>query len=677
MTRLPFLFLLAFAALAAHAQDPASEVGDLEALLSEEVETAATHRRDAAEAAASVSVITADEIDRLGYRTLADILSTVRGLYVTDDRTYTYVGGRGFGRPSDYNQRIALFIDGVPLKNGFADSAPLGLVLGVPLSAIDRVEVRRGPGSTLYGTGAMFAVVNVVLKDTRTLDGVRTAATAGAYGSYGVEAFASTDLPGGVGVSLALHGLDEEGPDPAFAEFDSPATPGGVAEGIDYTQSYGAIAAVEGGPFRLDVRYGQRTEGIVVPAPFAAYGADAPSSDQSATATLRATVPLSPRVTASATAALDAYTTELKTPYDGLYFGVPGQVFSYTSTYGSTLARAGGQVQWSSAAHRVIAGVEALSQFRSTSRVVGDALQDTAFVTDDPFTAGSLFAQTESTVGDFLSVTLGGRLDAVRDYTAFSPRAAVVVTPDDKTSLKLIAGTAFRAPSSYEITYNAQAAGPLAPERLSPERVASIEAIARRQLVPGLDVEASVYRSTARQLIEFVALDQTFFTYGFDNAFEAYARGVEVGATAVTGGWRTRTSYAYQRVWNGVGDPVVPEEVPLPFEYFPGGPDTQLANAPHHVGKVTTFGPLGGGLWLAVDGRAESARRTFWGSETEPFAIFDAALSADVLSGLGRVTAGVRNVFDTEYAYPARGGQSLLTVPQRPRTIYLRLDARF
>ena len=93
----------------------------------------------AIEAPASVSFITAQEIPRYGYRTLADILRSVRGMYVTNDRNFSFIGARGFGKPGDYNSRILLLINGHRVNDNVFGQAEIGAEFG-----LDPADVRAG-----------------------------------------------------------------------------------------------------------------------------------------------------------------------------------------------------------------------------------------------------------------------------------------------------------------------------------------------------------------------------------------------------------------------------------------------------------------------------------------------------------------------------------------------------
>jgi iron complex outermembrane receptor protein len=88
----------------------------LEELLDMTVSTASRYEQTMREAPSSVTIVTATEIERYGYRTLAEILDNTRGFYVTDDRNYTYVGSRGFSRPTDYNNRFLTMLNGVSMN---------------------------------------------------------------------------------------------------------------------------------------------------------------------------------------------------------------------------------------------------------------------------------------------------------------------------------------------------------------------------------------------------------------------------------------------------------------------------------------------------------------------------------------------------------------------------------
>src|SRR5581483_327903 len=124
-----FMCLLACHLTAANAQDqsPADlKQIPLEDLMSVKVETvygASKFIESVGNAPASVTIVSSDDIRKYGYRTLADVLTSIRGFYVIYDRNYTYVGVRGFSRPGDYNARILFLVDGHRENDNIFDGA--------------------------------------------------------------------------------------------------------------------------------------------------------------------------------------------------------------------------------------------------------------------------------------------------------------------------------------------------------------------------------------------------------------------------------------------------------------------------------------------------------------------------------------------------------------------------
>jgi outer membrane receptor for ferrienterochelin and colicins len=148
-------------------EQPAVADLSLEDLLKLKVETvfgASRVVQEITHAPASVSVITREEIRTHGYRTLADVLRNVRGFYVTNDRNYSYVGVRGFARPGDYNCRVLVLVNGHRLNDTIFEGALLGTESPLDVALFERVEVIRGPSSSVYGTSAFFGVVNLVTR---------------------------------------------------------------------------------------------------------------------------------------------------------------------------------------------------------------------------------------------------------------------------------------------------------------------------------------------------------------------------------------------------------------------------------------------------------------------------------------------------------------------------------
>src|SRR5712671_6138243 len=164
-----WLAMSSFAAAQAPLRDLSLE--DLMKLDAGQVFGASERLQPVMEAPASVSFITAEEIARYGYRTLADILRGVRGMYVTDDRNFSLLGTRGFAKPGDYNSRILLLVNGHRVNDNVFGQAEIGAEFGIDPAMFERVEIIRGPASSLYGDSAFFAVVNVITRSGASLGG--------------------------------------------------------------------------------------------------------------------------------------------------------------------------------------------------------------------------------------------------------------------------------------------------------------------------------------------------------------------------------------------------------------------------------------------------------------------------------------------------------------------------
>ncbi len=132
--------------------------------LEQTLSTAGKKAEKVSDIPASVVVITRQEITKFGYRTLEEILENVTGLYMLEDNNWTGAGGilgvRGFFSVG-MNNNIIIMINGVNQLEDYWGFYPLTR-LGIPVEAIDRIEVVRGPMSVIYGSGAFFGAINII-----------------------------------------------------------------------------------------------------------------------------------------------------------------------------------------------------------------------------------------------------------------------------------------------------------------------------------------------------------------------------------------------------------------------------------------------------------------------------------------------------------------------------------
>jgi outer membrane receptor for ferrienterochelin and colicins len=161
----------------------ANELGGLEALLGESVVTTASRSAERTSTAPStVYAITADELRTFGIRTIDEALGFLGlGIYAVSARDFvqgTDVGAQGV-LLRDRGRHMLGMVDGHVMNSQVTGGVSINEAFGVPLEAINHIEVMLGAGSVMYGSNAMLLVVNVVTRRARDGQGVSAIAELG------------------------------------------------------------------------------------------------------------------------------------------------------------------------------------------------------------------------------------------------------------------------------------------------------------------------------------------------------------------------------------------------------------------------------------------------------------------------------------------------------------------
>ena len=153
----------------------------LEELLNMEVSTASKKSEKTIDAPGIITIISAEEIERFGATNLLDVLERIPGAYVAADNAFPKgnVSIRGDITP-EVNNHMLLLLNGRPIRESTHGAMNTAIYTAFPLSAIEKIDVVRGPGSVLYGTNAYSGVINIF---TRGKDNTTAGATAG-VGSF-------------------------------------------------------------------------------------------------------------------------------------------------------------------------------------------------------------------------------------------------------------------------------------------------------------------------------------------------------------------------------------------------------------------------------------------------------------------------------------------------------------
>ena len=141
----------------------------LEELMNETVVSVSNKDSSLKETPAAVYVITSEDIKKSGFKTVPDVLRLVPGIHVAQISSNTWaVSARGFS--TRYAEKMQVLIDGQSVYSNLFSGVHWDTINRI-MEDIDRIEVIRGPGATLWGANAVNGVINIITKNSRDTQG--------------------------------------------------------------------------------------------------------------------------------------------------------------------------------------------------------------------------------------------------------------------------------------------------------------------------------------------------------------------------------------------------------------------------------------------------------------------------------------------------------------------------
>jgi outer membrane receptor protein involved in Fe transport len=637
----------------------------IESLLNMDVYSASKFTQKKSDAPTAVTVITAQDIKDYGYRTVADIVQSVRGLYINNDRNYNYVGTRGFSIPGDLNTRVLVLLDGYRLNDATYDQGPLGTEFPVDVDLIERVEYLPGAGSAIYGNNAFFGVINVITKSGKDYKGkgVEISGRVASYGTDQERASFGKHFDNGLEMLVSATRYDSKGENRiSFPELNAlGATSNGVFDNAE--RLFGKFSWEH---LTLEAGYSKRNKGLPIGNYQTVFNDPrGQNGDQHVFFNLTYDNLIADHLELYAR----AYHGRYDYPATFVYDNPP-----VTVNQGEGLSRWWGtEVRFTSThidGHKIMLGGEFQDNYHLSNNFIDVAPADpeTLVSFNKSTNRYNIYLQDEMLLRDNLILNAGVRYDHL-SYAgdAINPRLALIYKPWENTAFKLLYGTSFRAPSPYELYYKDPFQ--IANTELKPETIKTYEGIIEYQPDRTLRLTAVGFHYEIKNLIQLIA--QPSKTPGEDPKNQNINTGINKAWGAefeVEKLWdygsRLRASYTWVNAYDGSNS-------------------QQLINSPTNLFKLNFSTPLFE-HWLraGVEAQYTSGRTGLEGTHTAGYPLFNLTLTSGdklfkgPLSGL-EISGSIYNLLDREYASVASDEFIQHFIPQNGRNLRLVFSYRF
>ena len=632
----------------------------LEQLMDIKVEGAALHPQSLEDAPASVTIITAEDIRKYGYRTLGEALASVRGFFTGSNRTFQTVGVRGFNLPGDYASRVLVMVNGHNMADNVTNfMLYFGQDFPIDMNLIKRIEIIRGPSSALYGSNGIFGTINIITQSPDEAGPLRLTADSGSFGEKKVQVMAAGSIGKDAKVLFSGSVFNNSGESPLFfPEFNARETNHGQAVGMNSEKGYHFFANLDWRNWSITAAFADRKE--IQPISWG------PTIFNDRGTTVN---DVRNYVEAVYTHEVAGGTLRWRTYYDAFHERnrfdylldssvAPGsgvednrQVFfgdwvGTGLTYRFDMARFG----------TLTLGSEAKIDLRNlqSDRDVSPAPVEIMNI-DRRDKSFALFAQDERKLSDRWKLDLGVRFDfSSYRHSFLSPRAALIYQPSADWTYKFLYGRGFRNPSALELFFDDGRSGAPNPNA-RPEKADTVELDVERRLGKRMNLVASAYSYRLRDFLVGVYTDDGLLRY--QNIGKVNASGFEIEINGRPSAWLEATaSYAIQRSTDN-------------------DPDGHLENSPNHLAKLHFAVPVGRKFDLSSGMQYYSSRRTLAGANTTPVYLADFTITAKRLLANFDVQFGMRNTLNRQYSDPIALNPLVDTMRQPGRSLFVELIA--
>lgn len=474
----------------------------IEDLMNIEVVTPSRKPQAIDTAPSNITVITEKEIRDSGAQTLADLLERLPGVYIpTQGHGEESIYIRGVGER--YNDKTLLMFDGYPFRDLYYYTYPLNAT--IPLANIKRIEVVRGPESSMYGTNALAGVINIITKDPQDIKSTELMTGIGSRGTEHHHVLWGTHSEDG-GLSILARYLDA---DLGRIDTDEDGMPSGKTrfvknDAVHLKANYRNID-FQAGYYRTELS--DFMEAIT--------DIDE-ETQQHAFFRLGYTRDFSDRLNMRARAYSNLFWSDgEKLSYDGGVLDKRKETSRQSDIFGL-------DVQWRyrvSQRNDFLFGVthEREHLHHSWSREFdppGSAPAFTGWASSDQQPTptevrtynSAIYAEDEiRLIPEVLSLTVGARFDDYKQIgSRLSPRFGVVWTPWERTVVKLLYGEAFRSPSYRELYKQSDDGENEGDPHLNPEVMKTVELCVSHYLTDNHRFEVSLFQSRLEDFIKTV-----------------------------------------------------------------------------------------------------------------------------------------------------------------------------